>query len=401
MKPVIAYIDDEPMNLTVLQAALPTDWDIHIYDSPLKAIDELEAIQPWVVISDQKMPGMNGARFLELIAKMIPDAIRVIVTGYSDEDLIIDSVRNAQIRDYIRKPWDVEDLEHRIKKLIDMYLLEKDNREKTIELEKKNKELSLSLQLIEEAKIREESLRRELECWVPPFLLAELEKRTNTYPCKKSLSVVTYDIIESSKLHDKFFNGQSIRSLVLKGFTEILLKNGAWRESHAGDSAFAHIGLFQDVPNPCDKLMTVASEFRVFLRHLTIQTGIAFECGIGLHFAEECLIDLHEVEIEYLGKKIKQKSFDTTSPGVDLVHRVEKLAHDYPGSNIIMTESFYKHLKVNQENLIYLGEHLLKGQTKSVGLYMRPSDKAKELFQKSGTETVKISELSIQKKETA
>lgn len=380
MKPIIAYIDDEPMNLTVMQAALPSEWEVLVYDNPLKALDELVDLKPWVVISDQKMPGMAGARFLELIAKMIPNAVRVIVTGYSDEDLIIDSVRNAQIRDYIRKPWDVEELEHRVKKLIDTYLLEKDNREKTIELEKKNQQLSASLKMIEEARVREEKLRKELECWVPPFLMAELENRTNSYPCKKSLAVITYDIIESSKLHDKFHNGQSIRSLILKGFTEILLKNGAWRESHAGDSAFAHIGLFQTVPNPCDQLMVVASEFRVFLRHLNIQTGIQFECGIGLHYAEECLIDLHEVEIEYQGKKIKQKSFDTTSRGVDLVHRVEKIAHDYPGSNIIMTESFHRHLSKSTENLYSLGSHTLKGQTESTELFIRPSDKAKEMF---------------------
>jgi hypothetical protein len=37
MKPVIVYVDDEPMNLTVLEAALPTEWEIHTYDSPLKA----------------------------------------------------------------------------------------------------------------------------------------------------------------------------------------------------------------------------------------------------------------------------------------------------------------------------------------------------------------------------
>lgn len=395
MKPVIAYIDDEPMNLTVLQAALPSEWEVHVFDNPLKAIDAIVDLKPWIVISDQKMPGMTGSRFLELVAKMLPDAMRVIVTGYSDEDLIIDSVRKAQIRDYIRKPWDVEDLEHRIKKLIEVYLLEKENREKTMELENKNKELSNSLVVIEEAKKREERLRKELECWVPPFLMDELENRTKAYPCKKSLSVITYDIIESSKLHDKFHKGHSIRSLILKGFTEILLKNGAWRESHAGDSAFAHIGLFQAVPDPCDKLMTVASEFRVFLRHLSIQTGVPFECGIGLHYAEECLIDLHEVEIDYLGQRIKQKSFDTTSPGVDLVHRVEKIAHSLPGSNIIMTKSFYDHLVATKDGTQFLGSYKLKGQSEDVPLYIRPSDKAKEILENPNFNTEAPNELVL------
>ena len=121
----------KPINLTVLEAALPSDWIIHTYDSPMKALEEVPKLEPWVVISDQKMPGMNGVAFLEIIKKTNPDALRVIVTGFSDEDLVVDSVRKAQISDYIKKPWDVDDLSHRIEKLVDTYKLEKDIKFKT------------------------------------------------------------------------------------------------------------------------------------------------------------------------------------------------------------------------------------------------------------------------------
>ena len=73
MRPVIVYVDDEPMNLTVLEAALPTEWDIKTFDSPLKALDAMATINPWIVISDQKMPGMNGVSFLEIIKKTNPN----------------------------------------------------------------------------------------------------------------------------------------------------------------------------------------------------------------------------------------------------------------------------------------------------------------------------------------
>lgn len=383
MKPIIIYVDDEPMNLTVLEAALPSDWDIRTFDNPLKALDAIGSIDPWIVISDQRMPVMSGVSFLEIVKKTNPYAVRVLVTGYSDEDLVVDSVRKAQISDYIRKPWDVDDLEHRVRKLVDTYLLEKENREKTIQIEKKNIELNAALKIAEDAQSREEKFRKELECWAPPFIFNVLESAEKNFPCKKDLAVITYDIIKSSELHERTFNEISIRSLILRGFTEILLKCGAWRESHSGDSAFGHIGLFKDVPNSCDILMSAASEFRSFLRNLSLQSNVQFECGIGLHFARNCLIDIHEVHIDCFGKKITQKSFDATSSGIDLVHRIEKLAHNYPGSNVIMTNEFYDRITVGKNNLQNLGVHQFKGQASEVEVFARLSEQAVDAMKKT------------------
>ncbi len=380
MRPIIVYVDDEPMNLTVLEAALPAEWDIRTFDSPLKALDLLSQIDPWIVMSDQRMPGMNGVSFLEIVKKTNPNAIRVLVTGYSDEDLVVDSVRKAQISDYIRKPWDVDDLEHRVRRLVDTYLLEQENREKTLLLEKQNIELNKALQVAEESKVREEKFRKELECWAPPFILNMFESGEKSYPCKKDLAVITYDIIKSSELHNKTFNGVSIRSLILRGFTEILLKSGAWRESHSGDSAFGHIGLFKDVPNACDILLSAASEFRVFLRNLSLQSNLHFECGIGLHFAKECSVDIHEVHIDYFGKKVTQKSFDATSSGVDLVHRIEKLAHDYPGSNLMMTKDFYDRITIGKTSIHNLGMFPFKGQSEETEVFAKFSEQAMDLI---------------------
>lgn len=390
MKPLIVYVDDEPMNLTVLEAALPTEWDIKTFDNPLKALDALNSIEPWIVISDQKMPGMNGVSFLEIIRKTHPHALRVLVTGYSDEDLVVDSVRKAQISDYIRKPWDVDDLEHRVKKLVDTYLLERENREKSAELEQKNIELNIALKTAGDSKAREEKFRKELECWAPPFIFNILESHEKNFPCKKDLSVITYDIIKSSELHGKEFNGISIRSLILRGFTEILLKSGAWRESHSGDSAFGHIGLFKVNPNSCDILLAAASEFRMFLRNLSLQANIEFECGIGLHFAKDCLVDIHEVHIDYFGQKLTQKSFDATSTGIDLVHRIEKLAHDLPGSNIFMTKDFFDKITVGKEGIQQMGTFAVKGQPEPIDVYARLSEQAsdREVYAKIGEQDI-------------
>lgn len=373
MKPVILYVDDEPMNLTVMEAALPSDWEIHVFDSPLKALECSTKINPWIVISDQKMPGMSGVSFLEIIKKTNPDALRVIVTGFSDEDLVVDSVRKAQISDYIKKPWDVDDLCHRIQKLVETYLLEADIKSKTAELEKKNAELNVAMLQVEKSKLEEQNLRKELESWAPPFILESLQKNIN-YPINKDLTLITYDLVGSSDLHSIQINNKPAKSIVMHKFTELVLKFGGWREHHAGDLAYAHFGLLKNVEKSCDVALAVASEFRMFLRNFNMQHNTNIECGIGLHFAKDCLVDLHKIEVLTDSGKYTQKSFDTSSIEVDLVFRIEKSAHEIPGSNIIMSEEFFKRLSFQDNTFHKVEKFKPKGYGKEINLFVKKSD---------------------------
>jgi signal transduction histidine kinase len=139
MKPVIFYVDDEPFNLTVFEAAMPEEWEIKTFESPLSALKEIERYQPWVIISDQRMPSMNGVEFLELCFKVREKAVRMVATGYSDESLIIDTVRKAKIFDYIRKPWDANDLAERVKRAIESYTVAEEKRRLVDEILEKNR----------------------------------------------------------------------------------------------------------------------------------------------------------------------------------------------------------------------------------------------------------------------
>lgn len=372
MKPIIIYVDDEPMNLTVMEAALPSEWEIHTFDSPLKALEAIPKLEPWIVISDQKMPGMTGVSFLEIIKKTNPDALRVIVTGFSDEDLVVDSVRKANISDYIKKPWDVDDLSHRIEKLVETYKLEMDNKVKTKELEKKNKELQEALSLVEAGKQQEKKLRIELESWAPPFILDTLGQNVS-FPLKRDLTLITYDLINSSELHSIIVDGKLAKTLIMHKFTELVLKFGGWREHHSGDLAYAHFGLLKHVENPCDMALAVASEFRVFLKNFNIQNNTSIECGIGLHYAKDCTVELHEIDVQAGSKRFSQKSFDTSSIEVDLVFRIEKLAHELEGTNIMMSEDFVSRLKVTNDALDKVENFAPKGYGKTISVYVKKS----------------------------
>ena len=87
------------------------------------------------------MPGMTGARFLEKARKIFPDAIRFLLTGYSDMDAIVDAVNKGEIHRYLTKPWNDDDLLLQAKQAIVQYELVLENRRLNQLTKKQNKEL--------------------------------------------------------------------------------------------------------------------------------------------------------------------------------------------------------------------------------------------------------------------
>jgi class 3 adenylate cyclase len=217
-------------------------------------------------------------------------------------------------------------------------------------------------------------MRRELECWVPPFVLWALQNPQLKFPIRRDLVGVTFDIIGSSRIHDVTIDGKPLRAAVIQLFSESILRHGGFRESHSGDSAYAHFGLMDGIRGYGEAALAAAREFRVALRGLNKVYHLDLECGIALHAAHDAVVDVHTVHLKTPAGDVTQKSFDTTSNEIDLLHRIEKLVHRLPGSNIIMTESFVEHLTTRPEELIYLGSRQFTGQSKPVKLYLIRSD---------------------------
>ncbi len=384
MKPIIFYVDDEKNNLTVFEASAPTDWEVHTFENPMQALEALEKISPWVIISDQRMPGITGVRYLELARKIHPDAIRIIVTAYSDEQLVMESVKKAQVYDYIKKPWDTDVLELSVRRAIEIYTKNIESQKLNAEilkqkefLETKNIELTALTKELENSHKQELDLRKELECWVPPFLLGALKENELRFPLRKDIVGLAFDIIDSNSTHEFVINGRPLRSVIIQLFSEAVLRNGGWRESHSGDSAYAHFGLWNEVLNPYEGALGAAREFRVGLRSISKVHGVSIECGIALHVAKNTVVDVHLVQLLTAKGPVVQKSFDTTSIDIDLLHRMEKLVHKLPGTNIILSDEFLKSLGQNPENCVELGVHKFPGNFQPVNLHMIKSDRVK------------------------
>lgn len=119
----VLYVDDEEGNLTAFRASFRREFDVALASNADDALRMLESDQPHVVISDQRMPGITGAEFLTTVRERWPRIIRIMLTGFSDIEAVIDAVNKGGIHAYITKPWDPIDLKLRIEQAFEVHAL--------------------------------------------------------------------------------------------------------------------------------------------------------------------------------------------------------------------------------------------------------------------------------------
>lgn len=125
----VLYVDDEEGNLTAFRATFRRDFDVHVASNGPDALAFMEKHEIHVVISDQRMPGMTGSEFLALVRGRWPHCIRLLLTGFSDIQAVVDAVNLGGIHAYITKPWDPTDLKLRIEQAHEVHTL-REEREK-------------------------------------------------------------------------------------------------------------------------------------------------------------------------------------------------------------------------------------------------------------------------------
>ncbi|MEW6668998.1 MAG: HD domain-containing phosphohydrolase [Thermodesulfobacteriota bacterium] len=143
-KHTILLLDDEKSITNALQRLLHREnYGILTAASGEEALDLMKRLERPVslIISDQRMPGMNGSRFLEESRKMCPNAVRFLLTGYSDMDTIVEAVNKGEIHRYLTKPWNDGDLLVQIRQSLEHYELQLEHRRLLGVLNRQNKEL--------------------------------------------------------------------------------------------------------------------------------------------------------------------------------------------------------------------------------------------------------------------
>lgn len=125
----VLYVDDEVNNLNSFKAAFRRDFDIYTAQSAREGRKILDNNEIGVIITDQRMPAMTGIEFLESIIPVYPDTIRILLTGFSDMNAVMDAINRGQVYKYLVKPWQNDELKLYIQNALEIYHLRRENKD--------------------------------------------------------------------------------------------------------------------------------------------------------------------------------------------------------------------------------------------------------------------------------
>ncbi len=129
MKDYVLLVDDESNVLTALTRALSEEpYEVHSVKSGEEGLQHLLLHNFKVVISDERMPGMDGAEFLAAVKENYPSTVRMMLTGHASVEATMRAVNRGEIYRFFTKPWNDYELKLAIRSAIEKFNLEDENR---------------------------------------------------------------------------------------------------------------------------------------------------------------------------------------------------------------------------------------------------------------------------------
>jgi len=299
----ILIVDDEEGVRISLKKVLHRDgYDIVLAETGMEAIDivrkhvnEIET-----VISDFKMPGLDGLETLTEIGKLNPEIIRIILTGYATLDRAIESV-NSGIDGFLTKPFD-------------------------------NKEIR--------QKIKEFHVKKRLKQFVPSQVLSELQKFSeNLSPRKEEITVLFTDIRGFSKISEALSPVDLSDLLNLNYFyplDNIIFKHNGTLDKHIGDSIMGIFGAPITQGDDAKRAVACAMEMRNKVAEINLETikkNIKIPVGFGISTGESM--------VGIFGSAIR-KEYTALGRPVNLAARLERIAKE---NQILICSKTYEVVK--------------------------------------------------------
>jgi len=161
----ILFVDDEQSILKSLKRVFINEpYEVFTSNSPSEALKKMEDTRFAVVVSDERMPEMEGTAFLKKVKERWPDVVRMILTGYADLGTAISAINQGNVYRFINKPWDDTELKLTVKNALAHYELVSENK-RLFELTRKQNEelLDLNLNLAKKVEQRTEEIKKLLQ----------------------------------------------------------------------------------------------------------------------------------------------------------------------------------------------------------------------------------------------
>jgi signal transduction histidine kinase len=138
----LLVVDDEPEVLRSLHDLFRRDYQVVTFQRAADALAALDGLDPPVVMSDQRMPGLSGVEFLREVRRRRPDATRLLFTGYADLSAVIDAINEGHVFRYITKPWDPQELAATVRQAFERHALLTERQRLIAELQASNARLA-------------------------------------------------------------------------------------------------------------------------------------------------------------------------------------------------------------------------------------------------------------------
>lgn len=116
----VMFVDDEERILRSLALQFRRDYEVLVESDPRRALERLRSEPVQIVVSDQRMPHMSGAELLAQASEIQPQALRILLTGYSDLDAAIEALNSGGIFRYLTKPWDPQELANTLRQAAEL-----------------------------------------------------------------------------------------------------------------------------------------------------------------------------------------------------------------------------------------------------------------------------------------
>ena len=141
----VLYLDDEIENLNAFKANFRREFQVHTAQNIEEAFVIINSHEVHLVISDHKMPKVTGIDFFESLCRTHPNIVRILLTGCSDLNTVVEAINKGQIFRYLYKPMDAQEIRQTISYAYEAYIENMQSEQEVLELLETNEKLEFML----------------------------------------------------------------------------------------------------------------------------------------------------------------------------------------------------------------------------------------------------------------
>jgi class 3 adenylate cyclase len=330
-KPHVLYVDDEENNLVALKAVFRRHYNIHTATNVREGMQYLKSYPVQLIITDQRMPEMTGVQFLEAISSDFPDAISMILTGFSDVDAIIKAINTGRVYRYVTKPWDEQELKMTIDGALRLYREQEEHRRLITELTEKKAEQDRILKLFQK--------------YVPEHVVRDVVNQQEEDDIftgeSRIISILFSDIRNFTALSSRMEPDELVKYLnaYFTIMTKIVQKYKGTVNKFLGDGLLSLFGAPMSYIGNQENAVLCALEMVAVLEGFNEKQqgegGPTIEIGIG--------INTGEVIVGNMGSEDRLE-YTAIGDSVTLTQWLESLTKTHPNS-IVISDSTYNIVK--------------------------------------------------------